>query len=42
MFKIKEELLQAILNYLATQPYANVVGLITDIQKVEKVEEVEE
>ena len=41
-FKIKEETLQNILNYLATRPYSEVTKLINEIQTVEKIEEVKE
>lgn len=33
-YKIPESLILAILNYLTTQPYKNVVGLISSIQTV--------
>ncbi len=39
MYKIKEEVLQAVLNYLAKQPYAETFQLIAGLQQVEKVEE---
>ena len=39
MFKVSEEVLQKVLQYLASQPYANVFQLINEIQKCEKVKE---
>lgn len=34
-FKIKETVLQSMLNYLATRPYQEVVQLIAEIQRAE-------
>lgn len=42
MFKIKKEVLQATLNYLATRPFADVFQLIQELQKVEEIKEVTE
>jgi len=39
MYKISQEQLQALANYLASKPYAEVVGLIELISKLEKIEE---
>jgi len=33
-FLVKEQLLQALLNYLATRPFNEVAGLITEMQKL--------
>lgn len=41
MFTIKKELAQAILNYLADQPFKEVFGLIQELQKLEKIKEEE-
>jgi len=38
-YKITQEQLQALANYLASKPYAEVVGLIELISKLEKIEE---
>lgn len=38
-YKLSRELLQALLNYLATQPYSDVFQLINELQRLEKVEE---
>jgi len=37
-YKIKEEVLQAVLNYLATKPYSEVFQLVTALQSSEKIE----
>ena len=37
-YKIKAELAQAVLNYLATRPYAEVFQLISQLQSLEKIE----
>lgn len=42
MFQIDEKLANAILNYLATRPYAEVYQLINAIGQLKKVEEKEE
>jgi hypothetical protein len=42
MFKIKEESLQAIGNYLLNQPYKEVANLIEMLKGVEKVDEAKE
>ena len=34
MYKVSEELLQAIFRYLATRPYAEVIQLVNEIQKL--------
>lgn len=39
MFKIKEEVAQEILNYLANRPFKEVFQIINEIQKFEKIEE---
>ena len=39
MFKIKEELANKLLNYLASKPFAEVWQLVAELQKVEKCEE---
>ena len=41
MFKIKEETLQKVVNYMAQQPYAQVFQLIAELQQLEKIEEKE-
>ncbi|MFT4261077.1 MAG: hypothetical protein ACMXX9_01440 [Candidatus Woesearchaeota archaeon] len=38
-YKLSRELLQALLNYLATQPYSDVFQLINELQRLEKVDE---
>ncbi len=42
MYKIKEESLQAIGNYLLNQPYKEVANLIEMLKGVEKAEEIKE
>lgn len=42
MYKIKKEILQETLNYLAQKPYFEVFKLITELQKLEEVKEVKE
>ena len=39
MYKIKQEDLQAILNYLASRPYSEVAAWIQMLQWLEKIEE---
>ena len=39
MFKLKEELANKLLNYLASKPFVEVWQLINELQKVEKCEE---
>ena len=36
-FKLPTEVLQALLNYLATQPYSDVVQLINELQRLEPI-----
>lgn len=38
--KIKKELLEKLLNYLANRPWAEVNNLIQELSKLEKIEEV--
>jgi hypothetical protein len=38
-YKLSRELLQAMLNYLATQPYSDVFQLINELQRLQVVEE---
>ena len=38
MFKINEELANAILNYLASKPYAEVFKIVEQLTKLEKLE----
>ncbi len=38
-YKIKEEVLEKVLNYLASKPFIEVHALISELQKVEKIEE---
>lgn len=37
-YLIDENILQATLNYLASKPYNEVVGLLNELQKCEKLE----
>ena len=39
MYKISQEQLQALANYLASKPYSEVVGIIEMISKLEKIKE---
>ncbi len=39
MYKVKEEVIQAILGYLAKKPYQETFQLIAALQQIEKVEE---
>ncbi len=39
MFKIKEDLLQAVVNYLAKRPYEESYRLIMALQQLEKVDD---
>lgn len=39
MYQINQEQLQAIANYLASKPYAEVAGLIQMISQLDKIEE---
>lgn len=39
MYKVKEKVLNKILNYLAGKPYLEVRDLIAEIQQSEKIEE---
>ena len=39
-FEIEEKLAQAVLNYLAQKPYAEVAPLIAELMQLKKVEEV--
>ena len=38
-YKLKEETINKILNYLATKPYVEVAGIIRDLQTVESIKE---
>ena len=38
-YKLNREVLQALLNYLATQPYSDVFQLINELQRLERVED---
>jgi hypothetical protein len=38
-YKINEQLVNAVLNYLATRPYVEVFQLVEALKKVEKIEE---
>jgi hypothetical protein len=38
MFKVSEDVLKAVLNYLATKPYMEVKGMVEAIQQSEKIE----
>ena len=40
-YKVKEETINNILNYLATKPYVEVAGIIRDLQTVEPIKETE-
>jgi hypothetical protein len=42
MYKITPELVQGLLNYLATRPYAEVYQAVQALQSLEKIEEVKE
>jgi len=39
MFKIKKEVLEQVLNYLARQPFVEVQKLISDLQQAEEIKE---
>jgi len=39
-YKINKEVANAIIQYLATSPYAEVAGLISELQKMEEAESV--
>lgn len=41
MYQIPVELLQAVLNYLGTKPYAEVLNLVPGLLKLSKIESVE-
>lgn len=41
-FKISDQLLQAVANYLASRPYREVAQLITELSKLEKIEKEKE
>ena len=38
-YKVPQELVQSLLDYLKKQPYEEVVGFINHIMKVEKIQE---
>ena len=39
MFKVNEQLMLKLLNYLATRPYKEVIYLINELQKLKKQKE---
>ena len=39
MFRVKKETLEKTLNYLARQPFAEVAGLIQELQSAEEIKE---
>lgn len=41
MFKIKKEVLEQVLNYLARQPFVEVQKLISDLQQAEEIKKEE-
>jgi hypothetical protein len=41
MYQIEEKVVQVILNYLATKPYAEVAQLISVLSRLEKIKEVD-
>ena len=41
MYKISQEQLQALANYLVSKPYSEVVGIIEMISKLEKIQEID-
>ena len=39
MYKLTKEVREALLNYLATKPFAEVVRIIMEIEKLEEIKE---